>query len=233
MATSYSPSIIHDKLVFCVDAENKKSYPGSGTTWKDIASNTDNVDFQSTTLHSSGKYFTLSSGYIRWTDIGPKIAGQGDGTISMWWSNSTGAGNDSIINTGDFSTNWNLQKMSIMWNHTTSKLSVYCYADSTTAVIAGDFGNALSTNTLYNIVWSSTGHLYVNGSLHANLSNTWWFDNMTGHDYFMFGGVALNNAVYGDQKASGKLYNITIHNKAFSASEVLQNFNAQRRRFGV
>ena len=151
----------------------------------------------------------------------------------MWWSNRAGAGNDVIINTGDFSTNWNLQKMSIMWNHTTNKLSVYCYADSTTAVITGDFGNALSTNTLYNIVWSSTGHLYVNGSLHADLSNTWWFDDVNGFDYFMFGAVALNGSIYGDQRAVGRLYNLMIHNKALSASEVEHNYNVQRKRFGV
>ena len=39
-------SIVTDGLVFCVDAANKDSYPGSGTTATDIISNT------STTLQS-------------------------------------------------------------------------------------------------------------------------------------------------------------------------------------
>ena len=29
--------IITDGLVFCLDARNPKSYPGSGTTWTDLS----------------------------------------------------------------------------------------------------------------------------------------------------------------------------------------------------
>lgn len=233
MANHYGAKpIVTEELVFCVDAGDKHSYPGSGTTWTDIASRTDNDVWQNGTFNSSG-YIRFNGGHSKWSDIGPKIAGQGDGAISMWWYQENGSGNDSIINTGDFSTNWNIQKMSLMFNHTTGKLSVYCYADSTTAVITGDFGNAISLNTLYNIVWTSAGHIYLNGSLHADLSNTWWFDNMSGHDYFMFGAPALNGGIYGDQNCTGRLYNLMIHNKELSAKEVSQNFNAQRGRFGV
>ena len=32
MAVGYNPRIITDKLVFCVDVANTKSYPGSGTS---------------------------------------------------------------------------------------------------------------------------------------------------------------------------------------------------------
>ena len=37
MATNGGPKIIKDGLVFAVDAANKKSYPGSGTTWTEQA----------------------------------------------------------------------------------------------------------------------------------------------------------------------------------------------------
>lgn len=36
MASRYSPGIPSNGLVFAVDAKNTKSYPGSGTTWKDL-----------------------------------------------------------------------------------------------------------------------------------------------------------------------------------------------------
>ena len=35
MATSYSPKIITDGLALALDAGDVKSYPGTGTTWKD------------------------------------------------------------------------------------------------------------------------------------------------------------------------------------------------------
>ena len=37
MGTGYNPSIVTDGLVFCVDAANQRSYPKSGTTWSDLA----------------------------------------------------------------------------------------------------------------------------------------------------------------------------------------------------
>lgn len=35
MSLAHSPRIITDGLVFCVDAADKKSYIGSGSTWTD------------------------------------------------------------------------------------------------------------------------------------------------------------------------------------------------------
>ena len=39
MATSYSPKIITDGLVLCLDAGDGKSYSGSGTAWTDRSGN--------------------------------------------------------------------------------------------------------------------------------------------------------------------------------------------------
>ena len=36
MATEYNPRIVTDNLVFFLDAANTKSYPGTGTTWTDM-----------------------------------------------------------------------------------------------------------------------------------------------------------------------------------------------------
>lgn len=37
MGTHYSPKIVTDGLVLCLDAANAKSYPGTGNTWFDIS----------------------------------------------------------------------------------------------------------------------------------------------------------------------------------------------------
>ena len=36
MGLSHSPRIVTDGLVFCLDAANIRSYPGTGTTWTDL-----------------------------------------------------------------------------------------------------------------------------------------------------------------------------------------------------
>ena len=37
MSTRYNARIVSDKLMLHLDAANPKSYPGSGTTWKDLS----------------------------------------------------------------------------------------------------------------------------------------------------------------------------------------------------
>lgn len=63
MATSYSPNVVTDGLVLYLDAANKKSYPGSGTTWTDLSGNNFNftLDGSGITWNSSGT-FTLADG---------------------------------------------------------------------------------------------------------------------------------------------------------------------------
>jgi hypothetical protein len=37
MSYANGPRIVTDGLVCCLDAANRKSYPGSGTTWYDLS----------------------------------------------------------------------------------------------------------------------------------------------------------------------------------------------------
>ena len=37
MGTSYNTNIVTDGLVGCWDAGNRRSYPGAGATWTDLA----------------------------------------------------------------------------------------------------------------------------------------------------------------------------------------------------
>jgi hypothetical protein len=48
MALTHSPKIPTNGLVLCLDSGNKKSYPGSGTSWYDLSGNGNYGDFQNT-----------------------------------------------------------------------------------------------------------------------------------------------------------------------------------------
>jgi len=65
MGISYSPKIVTDGLVLCLDAANPKSYPGSGTTWFDLSGNGNNciIDVSGFTYNSSGN-FSMADGGI-------------------------------------------------------------------------------------------------------------------------------------------------------------------------
>jgi hypothetical protein len=63
MALNYGPTIVTDGLVLALDAADKNSYPGSGTTWYDISGNNKHFTLDNTgiTWNSSG-YFSLANG---------------------------------------------------------------------------------------------------------------------------------------------------------------------------
>jgi hypothetical protein len=56
MAISHSPRIVRDGLVLALDAADRNSYPGSGTTWNDLSGN--------------GRNFTLDGSGITWSSNG-------------------------------------------------------------------------------------------------------------------------------------------------------------------
>ena len=88
MALAHSPRIVRDNLVLYLDAANTKSYPGSGTTWKDISgkghhgtlingtifnSNENSMDFDGTndqiSSGLSGGPLNTSYTYIIWFNL--------------------------------------------------------------------------------------------------------------------------------------------------------------------
>lgn len=63
MGTRYSPPIVSTGLELVLDAANRKSYPGTGTTWFDLSGKGRNftLDGSGITWNSAG-YFSLANG---------------------------------------------------------------------------------------------------------------------------------------------------------------------------
>ena len=58
MAYHNNPRIVTDGLVLCLDANAKRSYSGSGSTWYDLTTNGNNATIVNATYNSNG-YFTF------------------------------------------------------------------------------------------------------------------------------------------------------------------------------
>jgi len=69
------PKIVTDGLVLALNAADKNSYPGSGTTWYDISGN--------------GKHFTLDSSGITWNSAGYFTLANGGASYAGSTSTST------------------------------------------------------------------------------------------------------------------------------------------------
>ena len=214
MALSHSPSIVTNGLVLCLDAANRKSYPGSGTTWTDLSGNGNNG-----TLVNGATFSSANGGVIALDGVNDYI----DVPINLSTSNYTimGAARYVVVGGRTFSgknNNWLMGH----WNGTTENH----YAEGW---VSGVNAGAADTNWR---IYAATGNysgdswaMYVNGVLNAGPNN----GGSQGPNGFAIGSYGPGNSEYSNSHIS----NLLVYNRVLTASEVQQNFNALRGRFGI
>ena len=228
MAVDYNPKIITDNLVLCLDAANTKSYGGSGTTWTDLSSGGYNGTISGATYTSGvDGYFdfdgtndsvTIDSG-IRST-VGQFVAESSNPfSISIWFEPTT---SDTGRNCMFSKANGFGSAGNIFLEYAGTNLSSVIRGTGT-----DDFYTSL-TSTWHEVAicWDGTTFKsYVNGSFVSNLS----VGTATSQDT----DVKIGNAGNGNEPFDGKISNVKVYTKALTATEVAQNFNALRGRYGI
>ena len=223
MAFNHNPQIVHKNLIFCFDALDKNSYPGTGTTWTDIISDATTTLTNSPTFNSAGYFdFDGSNDYMSMTSDHNITAAK---TISTW-INTDSDHNGSFMSVDASGTNrfFQVKKKSggkimfVGFNTSHSNTNV-----STTNVMSNDVW------IHYTAVQLSNGNvrIYVNGVL--DKSNNSSYTVRTGSATVFFGKNEGGSA----NQFNGQMALIYYYNRDLSAEEVLQNFNATKGRFGV
>jgi len=217
-------SIVTDGLVFCVDPANKLSYPGSGTTWEDLINNNTGTLGATPTFDpsNSGIFDFDSTDVIDFEDI-PQMETTSI-TVSFWVYFSTLSGNGSVIfNSGTFPNGFLIHSTSAasVWN------KVYYSIGGTGNYITTN--SAFITNKWYNFsitINNTTGILYLNGIAQGSSFTV-------GSTRSNLGDVPKLGQYKGGSSwpLLGSLSSVLIHNRALSASEVTQNYNALKNRF--
>jgi hypothetical protein len=229
------PDIVTDGLVLHLDAANRKSYPGSGTSWYDLSGNGNTGTLVDGVGYNSGNGGSLSfDGVNDYVNIPTTTAlnlGIGDWSIGVWFFlPSIYASND--LYTSIFATNQffigtlrsGLTGIPAFYTVGTnpmfmsSSYSVYTY---------GGFSyNCAGKWTNLSIVKNgATTYCYLNGSLYASKSS----NTYTNQSNFGRYGLNLVNAV----GFNGNIPLSKIYNRALTAQEIQQNFNALKGRFGL
>lgn len=224
MAVGYNPKIITDGLSICLDAANPKSYPGSGTTWFDISGNSINHILYSssrTTVDSvlcfdvaaSGRYIanpTTSFTYPSSHTVISWARPLADSQVSTWRTLWRTTPNDHLLLIQD-STN------TIGYYDNDSNQFVSYGLNAGTLAIENKW-------TMFSLVSNgSTTTLYVNnGSSSGSVNYT-----ISGMSQDAIGSTD------GGSQAFGYVATAMVYNRALTISEIKQNFNALRGRFGI
>jgi hypothetical protein len=231
MGFSRGPKIVTDGLVLALDAGSKKSYPGSGTTWRDSSGNgndgtlVNGVSYSGT--NGGSLVFDGSNDYIDFTSE-PNLNGKS--FSAECWFKTTDISMRLIQNasTGAFGTKAGFQ-ISVT-NTTFTNTAVtdssgnFIRFTSVSAVpyINGEWHNiCLTFNTT-----TGTAELYLDGNFSESGTDTGLIGaNMNGF------GLEIGRANSNVQHLNGNISVAKIYNRALTAEEILQNYNATKSRF--
>ena len=226
-------NIVTDGLILYIDASYNKSYPRSGTDWFNLENltisgslingpNFDNNNQGSIDLDGGDDYIELQM-IISSLNLTA-------GTMDIWFKPHDSSGWKYLISTGNSGSNWNANHYNLAYNHDSQKMGIFNYG-STTDTDDTIANGEVTEDVIHNFVVTSTGKTYLNGVEKSNSVST-WFDNPDEVNHFRIGVLTMNGAIYGAQEINANIYNFKIYNRALSAGEVLQNYQAQKERFG-
>jgi len=235
MGIAYNPRIVTDGLVLALDAGNTKSYPGSGTTWTDLSgsenngtlNNMDGVNLDS--ANGGNLTFDATNEFVRVLDNDSLDFGTGDFTVSLWFKRSTNAtGNLRLISKGASSDSANAANAGFAFFGSDSGLALTVNA---TAPRTGPPNISISLDTWTNAILVMERGVNMRSYKNAVQigTNTAPAGSVSGTSNLIIGAHADGAGLYW----SGNIAQVSIYNKALTASEIQQNFNATRSRFGI
>ncbi len=223
MSLGHSPSIVTSGLVLCLDAGNIKSYLGSGATWTDLSGNGNNVTLTNgPTYDSANGGGLVFNGTNQYGSINAPLAGNTSFTLIFWFKSSSISTEQGLYDSG-YATPSNVNPQGFLIEIYQSKLSYQVgntFLQSTRTLLNNTTYCAAIVKT-----YGSSGTFYING---VSAGSTISVDaNMTGASAKI--GTFLTPSSY----FVGRLYTTQVYNRALSAAEISQNFNALRGRYGL
>jgi hypothetical protein len=210
--SKFANTIVQQGLVLNLDAGNPYSYGGAGTTWYDVSGNSYNG--------------TLTNGPTYSSDVGGTIVFDGV--------------NDYV--TTSFATTSGQSVTYCGWLYSTESTSTY-----------KNFVDSLSTSPM--IWWNTSGQIEFDESRYTTTTvyrNQWVYVSLSkpsgssSASYYVNGVLVGTGTAYTTPALIPTLFNrsaaqtwkgngavVQIYNRALSAAEVLQNYNATKGRFGL
>ena len=231
--TGASP-IVTDGLVFAVDAANYESYPGSGTTWSDLAGSNDG------TLTNGPTFDSGNGGSIVFDGTDDKATStltsntifNSTFTVSTWFK-QTDTDNTSfprLFDKADNGTSTNNGFSVFLYDSDGSDTDSVLYIKITNQPLQA--GTLLfNVNTWYNvtIVFTEDNYkTYVNGGSVTTTSHGRSLSSITTSNGFVIANIADSNRPF-----EGNIAMTSIYNRELTQAENTQNYNALKSRFNL
>jgi len=230
---NYGPKTVTNGLVLCLDAADKNSYSGTGTSWNDLSGNNNNG-----TLTNGPSFDSANAGAIAFdgTDDYVSITNSStvnpnDGSFSiMAWVNSdpsnAGDGWDlwvakrSNSNNGYYIGALSATGMRFMLgNNVDSRTDTAFigFTSNTWTMVTAILDRAANTQTIIRNNFDESTSTTPSGGTYSNTVNLNIGSDFNGGNY----------------QVNGRIGMVRLYNRALTSSEVTQNYNATKSRFGL
>lgn len=242
-------NVVKDGLVLYLDAANTTSYSTSGTRWSDLTIKNNNFTLiNGPTFDNSNLGSIVFDGVNDYGNISynSSLSVSNAHTLESWFY-STGRGTSAIYDgAGHLMRGGQIEDNQFQLNYIYDFGAIgYGWFRSNSGnpyPSAGSFNTILSPNNVapanqWNLATAtrdgSTIKIYVNGVL-VQTSTGQTISSNTSWTTYVGGSLTLGRCTGNSNlNYKGKIAISRIYNRALSDSEVLQNFNAQKYRFGL
>jgi len=235
MATAYQPKIITDGLALALDAGDVKSYPGTGTTWKDRSGSDYNGTLLNGAVFNSTDKTIKLDGTDEGIDLGSDITIKTSGgwTVDSWVKyDNVPAGYNNNTSPGNFIGAESISYNSWYWSVLGSKLALWNMSPGTWR-----YGSTtIQANTWYNAVLVCTDsgtsyQMYLNGVAEGG-NHTTYTSWSTSHSGLKIRYIGRGRSSI-PRQVDGAFATTRVYDRVLTASELLQNYNATKSRFGL
>ena len=253
MAMRYNSQIVNDGLILYLDAGNLKSYPGSGDVWYDLTKNGNNAN-RTNNGGYGGQVTYNTSGYFDYTVNSPAstagaFSGNGFSFSSMIIPSTNGFSimaavrrNPSVKAFGDRETIFSNAGGADGWRFGMSAGGDLYYLIGGAGGVGYQEGT-LGGSTLVDDKWHIVTGVFDRAAVRGSYKVYGYIDGT------QVGSVTISSGASGNIAFStsfpgvgyagccdvfaGYIGNLMAYNKVLSDSEILQTYNATRRRFGI
>jgi len=231
------PHIVTDGLIFGIDAASERSYPGSGTNWTDIVGDSNCALVNGPTFDSgNGGSIVLdgSDDYVLRSTTPTELQGDPSFTISMWVKRLSNEGNYAgIWGIGGGTAN---QGINSWWYLNTNEITIDTWSRATFTS-----GQTYPLNEWVFVTWQKTAGAMTRANCTIWKNTT----SYTGTDLTVLRAESTAPAINNSGISLGTInssyttnvnfaYATTIiYDRVLTASEVIQNYNATKGRFGL
>jgi hypothetical protein len=234
------PAIVTDGLVLNLDAGFTPSYPTTATTWYDVSSGGNNG-----TLINGPTYSSSNGGVIVFDGVDDGLTFGSPNmtsscTVNQWIQPLSGSATTmrpvvyAAVNSSTAVLYSQLVKSSNIWYHQVL-VSGYPtgYAEEMNMYFQSNVTSFVQNNTPYNFTFTWERTPGVNSTLKTYLNGVFREQQVNTNNYWANTASLATSTYTVDYSYKGNIGTTSFYNRALSASEITQNYNAQKSRFGL